>query len=194
MTANFVTGIRMLLAAGFAAAVAWAGPAPIAFLPYIVLWIIGLPEEVSDLLDGYIARKTETASRLGGIFDPMSDSLSRLAIYFAMALVGWVHLALPLLMAGRDIVVAYTRVVNALTGGRTRARISGKIKGLAQCLGIPAIGTLALWDAADFGGTIAVARHAVAATIAAVTLWSLTDYLRQTWPSVRALAAEKPGR
>jgi CDP-diacylglycerol--glycerol-3-phosphate 3-phosphatidyltransferase len=192
MTANIVTGIRMLLAAAFAATVAWAGPAPIGILPYLVLWAIGLPEEVSDLLDGYIARRTGTASRLGGIFDPLSDSLSRLAIYFAMALVGWVHIALPLFMAGRDLIVAYTRIVNALTGGRTRARISGKIKGLSQSLGIPAIGTLALFSAGDFGGSISIARHITAGIIAAVTLWSLTDYLRQTWPNIRKLAAEKP--
>ncbi|MFP4356650.1 MAG: CDP-alcohol phosphatidyltransferase family protein [Phycisphaerae bacterium] len=192
MAANLLTAVRMLLAAGFVITVAIAGTDPIGLVPYIFLWVFGLPEELTDLFDGYVARKTGTVSRFGGIFDPMSDSLSRLAIYFAMALAGWVHIALPLFMAGRDIVVAYTRIVNALTGGKTNARISGKIKGLSQSLGIPAIGTLALLSADDFGGSVAIARHITAGLIAAVTFWSLTDYLRQTWPNIRKLASEKP--
>ena len=175
----------MVLAAAFAAIVGlWAGPPPVALAPYLALWLVGLPEELTDLLDGLVARRTGTASQLGGIFDPLSDSLSRLTIYFAMALAGWVSIAVPLVMAGRDIVVAYTRIANALTGGRTAARISGKIKAIVQSAGIPAVATLALWPASP---AIEAGRWAAGGCVIAVTLWSLVDYLRGSLPAIRQL-------
>ena len=120
MLAYLLTFARLPLAGAFAAIVAvLAGGSPVPVGWAIVLFVIAGCEELTDLLDGLVARRTGTASQLGGLLDPLADSLARLTMYFAMALAGWITIAVPLVMTARDIVVAYTRIVQALTGGKT---------------------------------------------------------------------------
>jgi len=183
---------RLVLAAGFAACagVAWraaaGGPLTAGWLgPLLVL---AVAVELTDFFDGIVARRSGQASRLGGLLDPLCDSLARLAMYFAAALAGWVSLAVPLVMVARDLVVAYVRTVVAHTGGRTAARFSGKAKAIAQ-----AAGMLALLVLAAIGGPAAPAGRAVtAAFVIAVTAWSLIDYLRDGWSAVVALYRHPP--
>jgi CDP-diacylglycerol--glycerol-3-phosphate 3-phosphatidyltransferase len=180
MLAYALTLGRLLLAAGFAACVAALGGAAGGAGATALLLVLALGVEASDLLDGPVARRAGTASRLGGLLDPLCDSISRLTMYFAAALAGWVTLAVPLAMTGRDLVVAYVRTVRAHVGGSTSARSSGKLKAIIQGAGIMAIVLLA--PAA--GRWAGPARLAVAAAVLAATGWSLIDYLRDGWPAV----------
>ena len=188
MLAYLLTFARLPLAGAFAVVVAMQadGPSvPVAWA--IVLFIIAGCEELTDLLDGPVARKTGVASRLGGLLDPLADSLARLTMYFAMALAGWVTVAVPLVMTARDIIVAYTRIVQALTGGKTSARASGKFKAVIQGAGIFVIvGLAAAQDRLD-AGLVQILRAAVAALIIAVTSWSLLDYVRGAAGGIRLL-------
>ena len=193
MLANLITLARLPLAAGFALAVGAAADAAGAGDTIPAAWAWGLIaiaafEELTDFLDGWVARRTHTASRLGGILDPLADSLARLTMYFALALVGWVTLAVPLLMALRDIVVSYTRTVQAMTGGKTSARLSGKLKAVVQGGGVfVVVVVMANWLGPynDFG-QMAIALTAWAVIL--VTVWSLADYIRGALPGLRALA------
>lgn len=108
-------------------------------------------------------------------------------MYFAMALAGWITIAVPLAMTARDIVVAYTRIVQALAGGKTSARASGKFKAVIQGAGIFVIvGLAAAQDRLD-AGLVQILRAAVAALIIAVTSWSLLDYVRGAAGGIRLL-------
>ncbi|MFW6061790.1 MAG: hypothetical protein ACOC93_03175, partial [Planctomycetota bacterium] len=93
-------------------------------------------------------------------------------------------------MAGRDIIVAYTRVIASLTGGRTSARLSGKLKAIVQGGAIPVVLVLAwlpaVWPAAPVGWL----RGAVAAIVTTVTLWSLVSYLRGVAGGIRQMASQ----
>lgn len=189
MVAHWITASRLLLAGAFASGVAMlclSGPSlPLGWSVGLVLGALAFAEEMTDLADGYVARRRGTASTLGGIFDPLSDSLSRLTIYFAMALAGWVSLAVPLVMTGRDILVAYTRIANALTGGKTSARFSGKAKAIVQGGGIAVILLLAALAEQPWAPA---GRSIAAGLIMAVTLWSAWDYLGGSLPAIRRLA------
>ncbi len=188
MIAYLLTFARLPLAVAFAVIVAvWAdGPSvPVAWA--IVLFGIAACEELTDFLDGLVARRTGTVTRLGGLLDPLADSLARLTMYFAMALAGWITIAVPLAMTARDIVVAYTRVVHALTGGKTTARTSGKFKAVVQGAGIFAIIALAAgpaWVGPELDETL---RAAVAAAIIAATSWSMLDYVHGAADGIRLL-------
>jgi CDP-diacylglycerol--glycerol-3-phosphate 3-phosphatidyltransferase len=194
MIPNCLTGLRVVLAGAFAACVALAdrdgsgaGGAWVALLA-----ALALTEEATDLLDGMIARRLDQASRLGGILDPLADSLARLTMYFSLALVGWVPLAVPLVMGGRDIIVAYTRIVQALTGGKTSARLSGKLKAIIQGGGIGGVLALA-WAHGRVGAEMLQwLRWVLGGGIIGVTVWSLADYLRGAWPGLRQMARERP--
>lgn len=91
--------------------------------------------EVSDLLDGVIARRFNVVSELGATLDPFADSISRLLVYAGLAYGGLVLPVVPLVMALRDITVAYSRILLARRGGSARSRISGKLKAWVQGIG-----------------------------------------------------------
>jgi phosphatidylglycerophosphate synthase len=180
---------RLPLAGAFAIAVAVSARAggPLTGGQRIALLLLALAAECTDMLDGWAARRTGRQSQLGGLADPLCDSLARLTMYFALALAGWVWIGVPLLMAGRDLVVAYIRVVLGITGGKTSARGSGKAKAIVQGFGILLLVMLAGPAAPGRGGP-ALWRWGIAAAVLLVTAWSLADYLRAGWCAAKQMA------
>ncbi|MCE5325944.1 MAG: CDP-alcohol phosphatidyltransferase family protein [Planctomycetaceae bacterium] len=185
MLAYILTFARILLAAAMAALVAFGDTSAALF---IALLALAAMEEASDIFDGIAARRAGTASVLGGILDPLADSLARLTIYFALALAGWATLAVPLVMAGRDIIVSYARVVAALSGTSTAARLSGKVKAVIQGAGIFSF-IIIEWiaHASSSPTLVSTARVITTALVIAATLWSLADYLRAAVPAARKM-------
>jgi len=168
-----VTAVRVPLAAGAAALLVIAAPGGLAAWAAVALL---LAVEASDLLDGFLARRFGVVSRLGELLDPYCDSVSRLIVYFGLAAAGVSPWGLLLVLALRDVSVAYVRIVCVTTGRRVAARASGKLKAiiqgtaavlLAASLAVPALAS-ATW--------IGDARLAVVWLVGAVTLWSLVDY------------------
>ena len=190
MVAYALTLGRLVLAACFALCVAiLVHDGHISTGPAIALITLAIIEEMTDIFDGWAARRFGTVSSLGGILDPLVDSLARATIYFAMAMVGWIAWAVPLVMVGRDIVVAYTRIANATVGAATSARFSGKFKAIIQGGGIVVVVVLAMPQTLEaFGeGTVETLRLVAAGILILVTLWSLIDYLIGAWPAVRQM-------
>ncbi len=93
--------------------------------------VLGLVE-ASDLLDGLVARSFNRASEWGAILDPYADSISRLLVFWSLAAADLALLATPLVMALRDITVAYARIVMMRRGRSVTARRSGKVKAVVQ--------------------------------------------------------------
>lgn len=91
--------------------------------------------ELTDILDGILARRFSIVSELGATLDPYADSISRLIIYSGFAFKGIVFPILPLVMAIRDITVAYSRIILAANGHTVSAKWSGKKKALFQAIG-----------------------------------------------------------
>jgi CDP-diacylglycerol---glycerol-3-phosphate 3-phosphatidyltransferase len=102
---------------------------------FILSLVILLLIEATDLFDGPIARHFNLSSEYGATLDPYADSISRIIVFFSLALSGLVLLLLPLCMALRDITVAYSRIILAKKGFSVSAKKSGKIKATFQALG-----------------------------------------------------------
>lgn len=100
----------------------------ITWLPYILL-ILTCICEVSDVFDGFLARRHNKVTELGKLLDPMADSIFRLSVLFSFTQ-GFIQL--PLLLVSvffyRDIIISTLRTVCALRGVALAARWSGKIK------------------------------------------------------------------
>lgn len=98
------------------------------YLPYILIFL-ALLSELSDLFDGFLARKYNKVTELGKILDPMADSVFRFSVLLAFTQ-GAVHL--PVLLVGlffyRDSIISTLRTICALRGFTLAARKSGKIK------------------------------------------------------------------
>jgi CDP-diacylglycerol--glycerol-3-phosphate 3-phosphatidyltransferase len=91
--------------------------------------------ELSDLLDGMIARGRGLVSELGATLDPYADSIARFLTYFALAQAGLALMLVPVCMAIRDITVAYSRIIVVRTGASASAKLSGKLKAGIQAVG-----------------------------------------------------------
>jgi CDP-diacylglycerol---glycerol-3-phosphate 3-phosphatidyltransferase len=101
-------------------------------LPYILLALL-VVSEVSDSLDGYVARKFDQVTDLGKILDPMADSIARISVFLTFTR-GFVQLPLLLVFVFlyRDVIISTLRTLCALRGVTLAARMSGKIKAVIQ--------------------------------------------------------------
>jgi CDP-diacylglycerol--glycerol-3-phosphate 3-phosphatidyltransferase len=91
--------------------------------------------ELTDMLDGYIARRDGLVSDIGKLLDPLSDSISRFLFFFAFGYIGLFPLWIVLALFVRDIIVAYIRTYISLSGIALGARFSGKLKAIVQFIG-----------------------------------------------------------
>ncbi len=129
---TLLTGSRLVFALGIVVLAPWADER---------IWAIVLATalvgaiELSDLLDGHLARMHDAVTGFGKLFDPYTDSLSRLAVYWSLAVVGRCLAFVPLVMAARDISVAYIRLQLTRQGGDVAARWWGKLKAIVHGAG-----------------------------------------------------------
>ena len=125
MWLQFLTGSRVLV--GAAAAILLTTWYPERWAIWVALGSVGLIE-LTDLLDGYLARRLGMASKFGAMFDPYADAVSRFLVYWGLSQAGYCAPYVVPVIAVRDITVAYLRTWLSVRGGRINARWSGKLK------------------------------------------------------------------
>jgi cardiolipin synthase len=70
---------------------------------------------LSDALDGYLARRFDWRTRLGGLLDPAADKLLMFAAYVTLAWIGLVPSWFSAIVVGRDIIIIGGTIVYQLT-------------------------------------------------------------------------------
>ena len=129
--------------------------------------------DMTDILDGYIARKHNLVTNFGKLMDPIADKLLFCAAFIMMTYNGMLNPILCIIFVGREIIVSGFRLVTANSGKVIAANWLGKLKSglqvvaiLATLLGNP---IFSIWDFPfDFG---------LMATAAVFTVWSAIDYI-----------------
>lgn len=101
---------------------------PPVYLPYALI-SLALLSELSDLFDGFFARKYNKVTELGKILDPMADSIFRFSVLCAFTR-GFLEIPILLVMVFfyRDSIISTLRTICALKGFTLSARWSGKLK------------------------------------------------------------------
>lgn len=91
---------------------------------------------ITDLLDGYFARRRSEVTRLGRLLDPVADKL--LVLSGLILLVGFqrVSAGVAILMIGREVAVTGVRAIAAAEGIVLSVETTGKYKMTAQVLAI----------------------------------------------------------
>lgn len=109
---------------------------PMEALPYVLLVILAICE-LSDIFDGFMARRHNKVTDLGKVLDPMADSLFRLTVFlsFTQGIIQ-IPLVLVLILFLRDSIVNSLRTLCALKGRALAARTSGKIKAVVQAIAV----------------------------------------------------------
>lgn len=96
--------------------------------------------EISDLLDGTIARARKEVTDFGKVFDPIADSVSRQTVFISFMVSGIIPLWMYLVFFYRDAFMQLLRIICASNGVVLAARKSGKAKAVLQ--GIATFGVL----------------------------------------------------
>jgi CDP-diacylglycerol--glycerol-3-phosphate 3-phosphatidyltransferase len=134
---------------------------------------------ITDWVDGYLARRLGQMTAFGAFLDPVAD---KLIVAVALVLLVERHNNLLFTLAacviiGREIVVSALREWMAELGKRTSVAVSmiGKVKTTFQML---AIIVLLAVDAQRDGSEILALGVLLLYIAAALTLWSMVQYLR----------------
>ncbi len=94
----------------------------------IFLWGVVLISEVSDILDGHIARKRGLVSDIGKVMDPFADVISRVTYFVCYTWVGLMPLWCLMLILWREFSIMFIRIISAKEGVALAAQWGGKIK------------------------------------------------------------------
>jgi CDP-diacylglycerol--glycerol-3-phosphate 3-phosphatidyltransferase len=125
----------------------------------------------TDFLDGYLARRWEIATVLGGFLDSIADKMLVTGALFGLVSVGRAWAWAAFVIVGREIAVSGLRGVAAMDGVVVPPSMWGKIKANVQYLAI----FLALLRTADAYGGFHPDEWAMLAAVV-VTLLSGVQY------------------
>lgn len=109
--ANKLTVARLAVIPVILAIVAWPFPGSSALAA--LLFVLAA---VTDILDGKIARKTNTVTDFGKVFDPIADKLLVMAILLPLSASGRLHWVVPFIILGRELTISGFRIVAAAKG------------------------------------------------------------------------------
>lgn len=189
--ANYFTFIRLLTAPLFLLVYtlhAKLGISPLA-LPCILLGLLTI-SELSDLCDGYVARKYNEVTDLGKILDPMADSIYRITVFLSFTTgVVQLPLVLPFLLFYRDATVSALRTLCALRGIALAARRSGKAKAIIQAITAYIIILAMIPEALGWISRYQLQTLSVSVVgfCTAYTLYTGIDYFRAHWSHIQGL-------
>ncbi|MEP6960201.1 MAG: CDP-diacylglycerol--glycerol-3-phosphate 3-phosphatidyltransferase [Nitrospirota bacterium] len=128
---NFITFTRILLIPVFV--VLFATPTPDRSLSAAVVFVIAA---VTDMLDGYLARRNGQVTTLGMLLDPIADKLLVLSALILLVNVDRVSALVAILIIAREVAVTGIRAIAAGEGMVIAAETTGKYKMALQVVAI----------------------------------------------------------
>lgn len=150
-----------------------------------VWWLVSLNLlgicELTDIIDGYLARFMHQVSEFGKLLDPLCDSLVRFSIFLALSQFGIIPEWTIYIFFYRDLTVAYLRILAMSKGVVFAARLSGKIKAVVQGVGIFIIVGIKFFESLNIDMLFGYCERencilGVMIIVCVITIWSGLDY------------------
>jgi len=148
----------------------------------LIATVIFTAAALTDLLDGYLARKLNQVSAFGAFLDPVADKLMVAAALIVLVDLNRLNAVIAVIIIGREITISALREWMAHLGAAKSVAVSmvGKIKTVAQMIAIPMLlyhNAIGVFRPQQWGtGLILLA--------AVLTLWSMFYYLKMAFPTV----------
>src|SRR5213078_4754108 len=153
--ANWLTILRILLIPVFVSLLVYRKPGP--------ALVVFAGAALTDLLDGYIARRRGSQSRLGAFLDPMADKLLLTASFVTLTYLKVLPFWIAAVVISRDVILVVGTVLVYMLGARVHPRPTWAGKAatffqiltvltglLARYLHLPLVPRGVLWLAAAF--------------------------------------------
>lgn len=164
----------------------------------VVIWLIFVWVEVSDMLDGEVARRTGQVTDLGKVLDPFADVIARLTYFVCLTAANLMPVWVFVIIMYREFGIIFIRMMMYRKGVALAARKGGKLKtvtySIASGLGMllssfarldlfEPLGGLGLFAPLPLNAGTLVSVTAIGAMVfyviaAVLSLLSFVDYLR----------------
>ena len=139
---------------------------------------------VTDIIDGWVARRFGQTSRFGEFLDPVADKLmvSIVLVMLVQAESSRFEDVIAMIIIGREITISALREWMATIGERANVSVSmaGKIKTTLQMFGI----AFMVYQNDLFGIPIYKVGFVLLVLAAIMTIWSMLIYLKAAWPFI----------
>ncbi len=120
------------------------------FLVPLILWFLSLGNKwscfvaamlfcvaaITDLFDGYLARKANQVTSFGKFLDPLADKVLVCSVLILLVELGWVPAWIAIVIICRDIMVTGLRAIAADEGVVIAADAFGKVKTVFQLVAL----------------------------------------------------------
>ena len=105
----------------------------------LIATVIFTVAAITDLLDGYLARKLNQVSAFGAFLDPVADKLMVAAALIVLVDLNRLNAVIAVIIIGREITISALREWMAHLGAAKSMAVSfiGKIKTVSQMVAIP---------------------------------------------------------
>jgi CDP-diacylglycerol--glycerol-3-phosphate 3-phosphatidyltransferase len=166
---NLITAARLVLTALLAALLMLKQSKGLAVFCCLIFTIAA----VTDLLDGYVARRYGAVSTLGKLLDPLADKLLVTTALIMLIPLNRLPAWIALLILSRELLVTGLRAIASSTGIVVAASGLGKLKSITQYVGLGILifplGVLPIPFLHEIGMILVYAALIL-------TLWSGADY------------------
>jgi CDP-diacylglycerol--glycerol-3-phosphate 3-phosphatidyltransferase len=152
------------------------------------LWValgLMLIAELTDFIDGEIARRYDQETELGRLADPVCDSVYHLSVFLAFLAMGWMAAWMLFVIYARDLMVPYLRAFARQSGHDLQVLASGKIKTAVHAVAQIGIVAIAL---GVFGADVRIdglAPTVLLLAAIAASIYSLADYVAEVGRLIR---------
>jgi len=157
---------------------------PLEYARPIAAILFGLAA-VTDIIDGWVARKFGQMSRFGEFLDPVADKLmvAIVLVMLVQAESSWFEDIIAMIIIGREITISALREWMATIGERANVKvdITGKIKTTLQMFGI----AFMVYQNDFLGIPVYTIGFVLLVLAAIMTIWSMIVYLRAAWPYIK---------
>lgn len=165
---NKLTVARMILIIPFVICMLVGGKDNLRFLALAIFIVASL----TDLLDGYLARKNNLVTNFGKFMDPLADKLLVSAAMICLVSLSRIPAWVVIIIISREFAISGFRLIASDNGIVIAAGIWGKCKTVVQMFMI-------IFLIADFGGGFRIAEQILIWAALILTVISLVDYIRQ---------------
>ena len=180
--ANWLTILRILLIPVFVSLLVYRKPGP----ALVVFALAAL----TDLLDGYVARRSGSQSRLGAFLDPTADKLLLMASFVTLTYLKALPFWITAVVISRDVILVAGVLVIQMVGARIypRPTWAGKVTTFLQIL-VVLVGLTTRYVQLP-----PVARGAVMWLAAGFTVFSGLQYIAQGMRFLNAVGTDERDR
>ncbi|MCE5310119.1 MAG: CDP-diacylglycerol--glycerol-3-phosphate 3-phosphatidyltransferase [Acidobacteriales bacterium] len=139
---------------------------------------IFLAAAVTDLLDGYLARRWRQVTTVGTLLDPIADKLLVSAALVSLVEMQRVPAWMVILIVGREFAVSGLRSIAAAEGYTIKASELGKTKMIMQVLAVSVVILSIRWENLRTASVLSMWA------VVAFSFISAIDYFRKFWRTV----------